>query len=248
MKTKDWHEDDRFWELAAPVMFSEERFKMAVKECEQIEALVPLTSGASILDLACGAGRHGIELANRGFRVTGVDRTPLFVKIARERSAEKGVATEFICQDMRRFSRPGVFDLVVNLGNSFGQFRDPKEEQQVLQNVHTSLKPGGYLILEITGKEVMKRLFRTRDRYGDGCTVCQEEREILGNWEWVRTHLEICKDGVRERFTFDYRLYSGEELKELLEYVGFSSVALHGDLAGRPYDAEALRLVVVARR
>ena len=71
-----WFEDDTLWESLESFLFSQFRSsELTVREAEQILALVPPPQGAAVLDLCCGPGRHSLEFARRGFRVTGVDRT-----------------------------------------------------------------------------------------------------------------------------------------------------------------------------
>ena len=74
-KTKPWHEQDTFWDTVAPTMFTQQRWKDAPAEVKQVVSLLGIEPGVHILDLCCGVGRHSLELARRGFCVTGVDRT-----------------------------------------------------------------------------------------------------------------------------------------------------------------------------
>ncbi len=68
-----WHEEDNFWETVP--MFDERHWEMAPEQVEGVLSLLDLEPGARLLDLPCGVGRHSLELARRGYRVTGVDRT-----------------------------------------------------------------------------------------------------------------------------------------------------------------------------
>ncbi len=78
-----WHEQDTFWDTVAPVLFTERRWSDAPAEVEQVAYLLGLGSGAHVLDLCCGMGRHSLELARRGFQVTGVDRTRPYLAVCR---------------------------------------------------------------------------------------------------------------------------------------------------------------------
>ena len=149
---KAWHEDDHFWEQTAPFQFDERRWAAASKEVEQALALLQLKEGAAVLDLCCGPGRHSLELARRGFKVTGVDRTARFLEEARRRAEAEGLAIEFVQDDMRTFHRPGTFDAAINLFTPFGYFDDPEEDHRVLENIYASLKPHGKLLLDVMGK------------------------------------------------------------------------------------------------
>src|SRR5271170_4070966 len=62
-------------------MFTEER---AEKESAFVTRTLDLKPGASVLDLCCGQGRHSVQLAKRGFKVTGLDLNPDYVKLARQ--------------------------------------------------------------------------------------------------------------------------------------------------------------------
>lgn len=95
-----------------------------------------------MLDLCCGPGRHVLEFARRGFRVTGVDRTQRYLEAARATALSEGLAVELVQADMRDFSRPPTFDLALNLFSSFGYFAEAADDLQVLKNLNASLAPG----------------------------------------------------------------------------------------------------------
>jgi SAM-dependent methyltransferase len=109
-----WFENEEFWRAFYPWMFPERRFQSAPQEVEQLLALSGVTQGAA-LDLCCGPARHSIPLAQRGFDVTAVDRSPFLLSKARERAAETGAPIDLVQCDCREFVRPGAFDLAINL-------------------------------------------------------------------------------------------------------------------------------------
>jgi hypothetical protein len=84
-------------------------------------------------------------------------------------------------------------------------------------------------------------------RTADGALLVQRH-EVVDDWSRVRNEWTVVRDGRARTFEFLLRIYSGQELKRLLEAAGFGVVRLHGALDGRPYDIEAERLVAVARR
>lgn len=245
---KAWHEDDRFWERTAPFQFTERRWAAAPEEVEKVLALLKLEPGASVLDLCCGPGRHALELARRGFKVTGVDRTARFLEEARRRAEAEGLKIEFVQDDMRAFRRHEAFDAVINLFTSFGYFDDPGEDRRVLENAYISLKPHGKLLIDVMGKEVLARIFRERDWQEHDGALFLEERRLHEDWSRIETRWIIVRDGEREEFTLSLRLYSGTELRALLEEVGFDRVELFGNLDGEPYDQDARRLVALAEK
>jgi SAM-dependent methyltransferase len=243
-----WYETESLWDAWAPLGFDAERVLAATGEVDQIAARLELPAGAAVLDLCCGVGRHSIELARRGYRVTGVDRSEQFLKSARERAASEGLDVEFVQSDMRQFSRTGGFDAALSYFTSFGYFEDDAEHRQVLDNVCRSLRPGGRVLLELMGKESIARMFRPRDWQERAGILLLEERKPIDHWRFIHSRWTFLKDGRREDFELKIRCFSAVEIEELLTAAGFARIDIFGDVAGAPYDHEARRLVVVARK
>jgi SAM-dependent methyltransferase len=244
-----WFEDDGLWERLEGFLFSQFRSREStVREAEQILGLVHPPQGAAVLDLCCGPGRHALEFARRGFRVTGVDRTARYLATARAAATREGLTVEFVQEDMRHFHRPAAFDLALNLFSSFGYFADEAENLRVLRQLHGSLKPGGQVLLEMVGKEPLARTFqpRTWHRHVERDEYLLEERIVREGWRWIEHHWIWIRGIEQQDFTFGIRLYSGAELTDLLAEAGFAEVRLYGSLAGTPYDQTAQRLVAVA--
>lgn len=244
----EWFESEKFWQDFYPYMFSEERFSAAPEEVSRIMALTQSTGG-SLLDLCCGPGRHAVEFARRGFRVTAVDRSPFLLDRARKHGADAGVAIEWILEDMRRFYRPESFDVVCNLFTSFGYFQDEQDDLRVLRNIHQSLKENGVLVMELLGKERLARIWQNSicTDLADGSMLVQRNR-LLQDWSRISSEWTLIKEGKAQTFVFEHTVYSGRELKDRLLSSGFQEVQLFGSLQGSAYDLDALRLVAVARK
>jgi SAM-dependent methyltransferase len=243
-----WHDQDEFWETVP--MFGDQLWRVAPRQVDGIVALAGLAPGAAVLDLGCGVGRHSLELARRGFRVTAVDRTAAYLAEARQRAAAQDLHPEWVQADMRHFVRPGAFDAAINMCTSFGYFDEPAQNLQVARNLHRSLKPGGVLILETIGKEILARIFQPRDwQELPGGRLFLEERRVARDWTWMENRWIVVEpDGRRREFSVTHALYDGAGLRALLLQAGFASVDLHGGLDGEPYDTRAERLVAVARK
>jgi SAM-dependent methyltransferase len=247
----DWFDDETFWESLNWFLFSEFRTAETTSvEAEQILKLLQPAASTVILDLCCGPGRHCLELARRGFRVTGVDRTARYLELARMRATDQGLDIEFLQADMRAFKRPEHFDFALNLFSSFGYFEDPIDDLQVLRNLRESLKPEGKLLIEMLGKEPLCRDFREKlwhHRPGTQEYLLQET-SVRSGWDWIENRWTLIRGGDHKVFTFGIRIYSGAELASALREAGFSRVELFGSLEGKPYDHTAQRLVAVATR
>ena len=242
---KKWHEEDEFWEKWRRVMFTEERWSNAEKEISEIIDLLKIEPGSNILDLCCGPGRHSLELAKLGFKVTGVDRTHTYLAEAQKRASNANLSIEFILQDMRTYCNPDSYDAVLNLFTSFGYFEDAQDDKQVVGNVYESLKEGGRFLIELMSKEVLARLYRERDWYETDGVLVLEENKLIDNWSKVESRWRMIDGTERSEQVLRLRLYSASELVNLMKTCGFREVKAYGNLGGAEYDHKAERLVVV---
>ena len=133
----EWFKNDEIWQDTFASMFPRKRLGAGDPEIEALLKLVHLPPG-SVLDLACGPGRHAIPLAKRGFKVTGVDISSFLLGKARGFAEEDRQSVEFLHEDMRTFSRPNSFRSCVCLFSSF-VLESRADDLAVLRNVHESL-------------------------------------------------------------------------------------------------------------
>ena len=247
-RKREWFDNDAFWRELYPFMFPKKRFADAAEQIEQVLALTK-PNGKLALDLCCGPGRCSIALAKRGFRVTGVDRTRFLLDQARAKARAARAKIEWIQMDMRDFVRPGSFDLVLNMFTSFGYFDDKTQDTMVLRNIFSSLRPAGVLLVDVMGKERLAHILQptTSDTLPDG-TILVQRHEIFDDWTKIRNEWILLRKGRTRSFKFHHTLYSGQELRDKLEQVGFTDVKLYGNLAGDQYGPGATRLIAVARK
>jgi SAM-dependent methyltransferase len=249
METKEknqWYENDLFWETFRCELFSDERLRAAPQEVDRLVELLQLQPGARVLDLCCGIGRHSLELARRGYRMTGFDRTAGYLERARQAAQAEGLRVDFVQGDIRRFCALEEFDAVVNFFTSFGYFEDANDDKRVLLNTYASLKQGGRLLIELVGKEVLARTFQPRDWHERDGRIFLRETEATQDWSWIKNRWILLENGRQKEFSFGHRVYSAVELTSLLKRCGFAEVKVFGDLTGAPYDHKAQRLVTFA--
>jgi SAM-dependent methyltransferase len=229
-------------------MFPVRRIEQATEEVDQLLNLTDVRHG-SVLDLACGPGRHSVEFAKRGYDVTGIDRSVFLLDHARRNAAAAGVDVEWVEEDMRKFVRPRSYDLALSIFTSFGYFERPPDNQAVLENVYSSLEPGGRFVIHVLGKEPLAHRFLATDfkELEDGRLLVQH-REIIDDWTRLRATWLVVQGAAAERFSFRVWIYSGSELRQMLQSAGFESVEIYGALDGRAYDLDAQRLVAVATK
>jgi SAM-dependent methyltransferase len=248
----EWFEDEGFWTAYAPIMFDEARWAEVPAVVDGIERLVGLRPGAAILDACCGPGRHSLELASRGYRVTGIDITEAYLEAARESAASAADPAappnpRFLRADIRDFEADEPFDLAINLYTSFGYFADPADDLAALRRLRAALKPGGALVLETTGRETAARDFTAGESFERGGWRVRTEFSTVGDWEGLRNRWILTRgDEIVDR-AFVLRLYSGPELEAALLSAGFATARILGGVDGSPYDGSAASLVALAR-
>ncbi|MFQ5924306.1 MAG: class I SAM-dependent methyltransferase [Anaerolineales bacterium] len=244
----DWFSDEAFWRMFFPVLFPEERFDIAGEQVDKILALVDF-EGNSVLDLACGPGRHSVELARKGLKVVGVDLSQFLLEKAKERANAAGVEVEWIHDDMRSFKRPASFDLCLSMFTSFGYFDEKKDDVAVIRNIYESLNEGGVCLVDVVGKEWLAKHFQpTTSRELDDGTLMIERHEIVDDWSRIRNRWIMLKEGKAEEYLFEHTVYSAQELKDRFADVGFGRVEVYGDLEGAEYGPAATRLIATARK
>jgi SAM-dependent methyltransferase len=242
-RRREWFDNNTFWRELYPFMFQDQRFAAASVEIQNVLSLTQ-PNGKSALDLCCGPGRCSIALAQAGFQVTGVDRTEFLLNKARLRAREARVKIEWVRMDMRDFIRPDAFNLVLSMFTSFGYFDNKLEDLEVLRHMLTSLKPGGVCLIDVTGKEWLAKVFQptTSDLLPDGTKLIQRHK-IFDEWTRVQNEWTLIRKGKAKTFKFHHTIYSGQELRDRMEQIGFTDVKLFGSFEGDEYGQNAQRLI-----
>ena len=143
----NWYQEEKFWNLFAPLIFNDARWQRTETEIDGLLKLINAEKNQKILDACCGVGRHSIELAKRGLRVTGIDITKSFLEAAGLSAEAEGVAVDFIESDILRYTATNTFDHVINMYTSFGYFESEDDNALFLKNMRANLKPGGKILI-----------------------------------------------------------------------------------------------------
>ena len=203
--------------------------------------------GSRVLDMACGRGRHSIELASRGFEVTGIDLSPNAIETALAAAAVKELDVDFRVADMRDHVCSGCFDLVVNLFTSFGYFQDDADSEQSVLVMADALDHGGWLVQDfMNGAYWAKHFVPFDERNEDGIHLTQRR------WlEEGRLNKEITltgENGSRRSFTESVRLFDLDDFRRMHEAGGLVVERVFGDSDGRPFDENSRRLVILSKK
>jgi SAM-dependent methyltransferase len=189
------------------------------------------------LDIACGAGRHAIALAERGFWVTANDLSPALIQEAQRAAAAttgRKLGIDFIQRDMRSLTDKNKYDLIVQLFTSFGYFEQRADDERVVQSIYAALKSGGWYVLDFFNKDhVLKNLQPESHNVIDGVQV-HEERKIIG--DTIQKNITLVENENLTRFKESVRLYGYDDLAHLLLGTGFRIRKVFGDYLGGEFN------------
>jgi SAM-dependent methyltransferase len=221
------------WLQALPPEYTE-------READLLARTLAVPVGAEVLDVPCGGGRLSLALAQRGYRLTGVDWSQEFLDHARSTDAAHAVTWER--RDMRDLPWPGRFDGAFCMGNSFG-YLDDEGNAAFLRAVATALKPGARFVLE-TPMVLENLLGHLKDR--PWWNVGDVRLLVANHYDHTRERLDIeytfVSNGQIDVRCGSHRAYSYRELVELIQSAGFSV-----ELA-QPWTREAHTVSFIATR
>jgi SAM-dependent methyltransferase len=221
-------------------------------EAEVNRALTMLRpeGGERILDLACGTGRHSLELVRRGFSVVGSEISSELVTIAREDAGSQDLEATFIEGDLRELDFENEFDIVLNLNDgAVGYFETDEENQRTFEVISRALKPGGRNLIQVPNVlyararlpqrswipsesmvELVEHRWNKKDRYMEGAMIPLRFGEVIEGLKGIE---------------FRQRLYTVDELREVYSSVGMTlERTFHGN--GRPKEPTEAQFEIFA--
>jgi len=240
---KTW---EAFFDAHAPVYEENVFTKNTVREVDFLLEELSLQPGDSILDVGCGTGRHSIELAKRGYDVTGLDLSSEMLARAADAASAAGVNVDWIHADATQFILPRKYNCAICLcEGSFGllgQGDDPIDQPlSILCNISRSLKPQAKAVLTVLNAAAMLRKHTNED-------IAKGRFDPL-------TLVESSECPPREglpAIAVRERAFVPTELLLLFRLAGMSVINMWGGTAGnwgrRSLDLDEIEIMVVARK
>lgn len=244
----DWwrsYFDELYAELYMPRDLDPERLE---REVHLLEEALRLKESDRILDLACGYGRHAIELSKRGYRVTGLDYSEYLLSLAWERARKERVDVTFIKGDMRELPFSTAFDKVFLFYTSFGYFSD-EDNLKTLKEISRVMKKGGLVLIDVWNLLSAVHNIWRRSWFREGNLIVLEEVDFDPISQRFTNKRTIFKEGkmIDER-TFTVRGYTAGELSFMMKLAGLTPVRFYGSMDMEPFTKDSRRLIVVARK
>ncbi|MCW2982180.1 MAG: Methyltransferase type 11 [Solirubrobacterales bacterium] len=223
-------------------------------EVDRVAKILQPRGGERVLDLACGSGRHSLELRRRGFEVVGTDISPDLIEIAHRDAAEENLDLDFVLSDLRDLGYDSEFDLVLNLNDgAIGYLESDEENLKTFEVISRALRPGGRNLIQLPNVLYAKERLPQRSWIpAEGMIELVEHR-----WEKKTRRLEGKMVAARfgevledlDGIEFSQRLYTVEELRDIYSSVDMELLTVyHG--SGRPREPKAgqFEIFVEARK
>lgn len=225
---KQWYEE--LFENYSRTYNNESYVQGTIGEVDFIEKEINYDKSKKILDIGCGTGRHSIELAKRGYGVTGIDLSENQLESAKEKAKKEGVSVSFIKKDARHFNFNGQFDLAIMIcEGAFSLMETDEMNFMILQNAYNSLKPGGKFIFT-----TLNGLFPLFHSVKDFINKNANEGNSVENTFDLMTFRDHSTfemtddDGNKKTLICNERYYVPSEISWLLKSLKFVNVEILG--------------------
>jgi SAM-dependent methyltransferase len=223
------------------------------RQVEFLCAVLGITGKERILDLACGYGRHALELGKRGCEVIGVDITEAYIREAERQAKAAGVRNEYVLKDVRELEYADEFDIVLNMADgAIGYLEDDEENEKVFRIAAKALKRGGKHLIDINNAGYAKKHFPCRNwQFGSRSLALADftwdgERNLM-YFGGIDFEYGKPAEKVTELYCDPVRLYSLEELRGIYSKYGMRMTGSYGNFdASVPADDDIFQMQVVA--
>jgi 2-polyprenyl-3-methyl-5-hydroxy-6-metoxy-1,4-benzoquinol methylase len=217
----------------------------ALKHIDFILENTMIPPGSSVLDMACGPGRHSLILAKKGYDVTAVDLSENLLCVAGRLSEEAGLNIQFQKFDLREIKIDKKFDLIINLFTSFGYFEKDEENYKIFDVALKHLEYNGKFVIDFLNKKyLIKNLIEYSEDILLGRKIIQR-RSIVE--DRIIKNIEIETNGSSKFFYESVKLFSPEQLIFALNDRGLFVDRIFGDFEGNVFDPESSeRIIIIA--
>jgi ubiquinone/menaquinone biosynthesis C-methylase UbiE len=226
-----------------------------IGEVDFIEQEINFDKTKKILDIGCGTGRHAIELAKRGYKVTGIDLSESQLQRASEKAKEAGVDVRFIQSDAREINFKHEFELVIMIcEGAFPLMETDEMNYKILENAANALKSGGRIIFT-TLNALFPLYHSVKDFINSNSPegTSSENTFDLLTFRDSSTYEVTDDDGKKKVLHCNERYHTPSEISWYLKSLNFNNINICGCKLGKfsrqdKLTTEDYEMLIVAER
>lgn len=203
------------------------------------------TPGCAMLDIACGEGRYAHQLAEHGYRVTGIDLSDCSIAKAKELETPD---LEFFVHDMRLPFITNYFDYAFNFFTSFGYFAHDRDHELAARAFAGALRPGGILVIDYLNRDYVISKLVAEETIKRGEYNFNISRKLERN-HFIKDIRFNDANGQPRHFTERVAAFSLADFTRMLRAAGMSPVGTFGDYQLNPYHPlDSPRLIMIFKK
>ena len=222
---------------------------------ENIKRYNPDMKTELVLDLGCGTGKMTLELARRGYDMTGVDLSSEMLDIARCAAEREGLSDKmlWLLQDITEFELYGTVELCVSCLDTINHLTSPKDLKKCLSLVHNYLVPDGLFLFDINGKRKFEEIYADNSYVmEEGSSVCVWQNSYNPKTklcDFFITLFEEDENGKYDRYDEieTERMYTLRSIKSALAECGFEFLGAYSDFDFNEATDDSERIYISAR-
>ncbi len=244
MKKKDWYEN---WFCSAYYrILYQDRDEMEAEQFVDtlINQLQPLAD-SRMLDIACGEGRHSMQLAAKGFDVTGIDLSFPSIKKAKTKECNR---LHFMVHDMRFPFYINYFNYAFNFFTSFGYFAKKRDHVMAAKSFAAALKKDGLLIIDYLNANYAIEHLIAEEQVKKDDYIFDIKREVIDK-HIIKNITVTCKDGQQQRYAERVAAFTLADFLEIFKITKMTLVGTYGDYHMNTYDPiSSRRLIMIFKK
>jgi len=218
----------------------------ATRFVQNIVTYLHPAANSTMLDIACGKGRHSKALADMGFDVTGIDLSPESIEEAKRSENDR---LHFYVHDMRLPFRINYYHFAFNLFTSFGYFKTNREHHNAIRTMAGSLQNNGILVIDYLNVQYSEAVLKSNEVKSMG-----EVQFHINRWHDA-THfykqIAVAENNqpLQHLYTERVAKFSLADFTEMLSPQHMQVLNVFGDYDLGKYDAaQSPRLIIVAKK
>jgi len=226
------------------ILYKNRDFNEAENFINQLFEYLKPANNTNIIDIACGKGRHAIQMNKLGFTVDAFDLSENSIVEAKQSENDQ---LHFYVNDIREPLKTNAYDLAFNLFTSFGYFSDEQDNYQAIKAIADSMKAEGTFVMDFMNvNKVIANLVLSEEKIIDGITF-KITREVKDNF--IVKHINFSDNGNDYHFSESVKAITLNDFKAYFKSASLNLITTFGNYNLDPFDVNTSdRLIMIVKK